>query len=96
MQGIMTLLTMPIFFASNALYPAQAFPPVLQAAAAVNPLTHMVVGIRYFAIGPSFQAIGQTFTYTAGDLALSFGVLCAFAAVTFLFALRQIRRARVT
>ncbi len=96
MQGIMTLLTMPIFFASNALYPAQAFPPVLQAAAAVNPLTHMVVGIRYFAIGPSFQAIGQTFTYSAGDLALSFGVLCAFAVVTFLFALRQVRRARVT
>ena len=37
MQGVMTLLTMPIFFASNALYPVQAFPPVLQAVARRQP-----------------------------------------------------------
>lgn len=96
MQGIMTLLTLPIFFASNALYPAQAFPPVLQAVALVNPLTLMVTGIRYFAIGPQFQAIGQTFTITTSTLAYSFGGLCLFAAVMFLVALRQVRRAHVT
>ncbi|MEN6341432.1 MAG: ABC transporter permease [Methanospirillum sp.] len=96
MQGIMTLLTMPIFFASNALYPAQAFPPVLQAVAVVNPLTLMVTGIRYFAIGPQFSAIGQTFTITTTDLAVSFGGLCLFAVVMFLLALRQVRKAHVT
>ncbi|NLX48867.1 MAG: ABC transporter permease [Methanospirillum sp.] len=96
MQGIMTLLTMPIFFASNALYPAQAFPPALQLAAAVNPLTHMVTGIRFFAIGPVFSAIGQTFRYSVADIAVSFGALCLFATVMFLVALRQVRRARVT
>lgn len=96
MQGIMTLLTMPIFFASNALYPVQAFPAVLQAVSLVNPLTHMVTGIRYFAIGPEFSAIGQSFSYSVADLAISFGVLCLFATITFVLALRQVRRARVT
>lgn len=96
MQGVMTLLTMPIFFASNALYPVQAFPPVLQAVSVVNPLTHMVTGIRYFAIGPEFSAIGQTFSYSVADLAVSFGVLCLFAAITFVLALYRVRSARVT
>jgi ABC-2 type transport system permease protein len=96
MQGVMTLLTMPIFFASNALYPAQAFPPVLQAVAVVNPLTHLVTGIRYFAIGPTFSAIGQTFSYSVADIAVSFGVLCLFAAITFVLALYRVRTARVT
>jgi ABC-2 type transport system permease protein len=96
MQGVMTLLTMPIFFASNALYPAQAFPPVLQAVSVVNPLTHLVTGIRYFAIGPEFSAIGQTFTYSPADIAISFGVLVLFAAVTFGLALYRVRSARVT
>ena len=91
MQGVMTLLTMPIFFASSALYPVQAFPPVLQALAVVNPLTHLVIGIRYFAIGPEFSAIGQTFSYTLTGLAISFGVLCLFAASTFALALYRVR-----
>ena len=96
MQGVMTLLTMPIFFASSALYPVQAFPPVLQALAVVNPLTHLVIGIRYFAIGPEFSAIGQTFSYSVTDLAISFGVLCLFAAITFGLALYRVRTAHVT
>jgi ABC-2 type transport system permease protein len=96
MQGVMTLLTMPIFFASNALYPVQAFPPVLQTLAAVNPLTQVVIGIRYFAIGPEFQAIGQTFSYSPAGLATSFGILCLFAAITFALALYRVRNARVT
>ena len=96
MQGVMTLLTLPIFFASNALYPVQAFPPALQALAIVNPLTHLVIGIRYFAIGPEFSAIGQTISYSLSGLAVSFGVLCLFAGLTFGLALYRVRTARVT
>jgi ABC-2 type transport system permease protein len=96
MQGVMTLLTMPIFFSSNALYPIEAFPPVLQAVSAVNPLTHLVTGIRYFAIGPEFTAIGRTFSYTAVDLAVSFGALAAFAALTFGLVLYRVRHIKVT
>ena len=96
MQGIMTLLTMPIFFASNALYPVEAFPDVLRIISMANPLSHMVIGIRYFAIGPEFSAIGQTFSCSTTDLLVSFGALFLFAAVTFLFALYRVRVARVT
>ncbi|WP_243669518.1 ABC transporter permease [Methanoculleus chikugoensis] len=35
--GIITLLTLPLFFVSNALYPVQAFPPLLQALSIYNP-----------------------------------------------------------
>jgi len=96
MQGIMTLLTMPIFFASNALYPIEAFPPALQALSMVNPLTYLVTGIRYFAIGDSFQAIGVHYTYTPLQIGLAFLFLIAFAAVMFGMAWWRFRKAVVT
>ncbi|HOV67398.1 MAG TPA: ABC transporter permease, partial [Methanoregulaceae archaeon] len=96
MQGIMTLLTMPIFFASNALYPVEAFPEALRLLSMANPLSHMVTGIRYFAIGPEFSAIGRTFVCSSTDLFVSFGALCLFSTLTFLFALHRVRVARVT
>ena len=83
LQGIITLLTMPIFFAINALYPVNAFPPVLQAVSLVNPLTYLVTGIRYFAIGGNFQAIGIHYTYTPLQIGLAFLFLIVFAAVMF-------------
>jgi len=96
MQGIMTLLTMPIFFASNALYPIEAFPPALQALSIVNPLTYLVTGIRYFAIGDSFQAIGVHYTYTPLQIGLAFLFLVVFAAVMFGLAWWRFRKAVVT
>lgn len=96
LQGIMTLLTMPLFFVSNALYPSDAFPPVLQTLSAVNPLTHLVNGVRYFAIGPDFTAIGVHYVYTPGMVLLSFGVLLGFAVLMFVIAWQTVRTAVVT
>jgi ABC-2 type transport system permease protein len=96
MQGIMTLLTMPIFFASNALYPIDAFPPALQAISAVNPLTYLVTGIRYFAIGDNFQAIGIHYVYTPLQIGLALLFLIAFAIVMFALAWWRFRKAVVT
>jgi ABC-2 type transport system permease protein len=45
-MGIGQLLTMPMFFASNAIYPLDVMPPWLRAAARVNPLTYLVDGLR--------------------------------------------------
>jgi ABC-2 type transport system permease protein len=45
-MGIGQLLTMPIFFASNAIYPVDLMPPWLKAIAAVNPLTYEVDALR--------------------------------------------------
>ena len=96
MQAIITLLTMPFFFTSNALYPANSFPPVLRALSTINPLTHLVSGIRYFAIGNDFSSIGIRYTYTPGEVLTSFLSLLAFAAIMFLIARWRFSKVRVT
>lgn len=96
MQGIMTLLTMPIFFASNALYPVNAFPPALQVVSMGNPLTHLVNGIRYFAIGDDFQAIGVLYSTTVTELLVSLSVLTVFALAMFGLAWWRFQKAVVT
>jgi ABC-2 type transport system permease protein len=45
-MGIGQLLTMPLFFASNAIYPISMMPEWLKVLAQVNPLTYMVDAIR--------------------------------------------------
>jgi ABC-2 type transport system permease protein len=96
LQAVITLLSLPLFFVSNALYPAQAFPPILQAAAALNPLTYVVTGIRYFAIGPDFYALGTHYVYTPGMVLFSLFVLCLFAIGMFAIAWWTFEKAVVT
>ncbi|HET7029581.1 MAG TPA: ABC transporter permease [Candidatus Limnocylindrales bacterium] len=45
-MGIGQLLTMPLFFASSAIYPIDLMPDWLRAIAGVNPLTFMVDALR--------------------------------------------------
>lgn len=45
-MGIGQVITLPLFFASNAIYPIAIMPPWLQIVATVNPLTYMVDGLR--------------------------------------------------
>jgi ABC-2 type transport system permease protein len=96
LQAVITLLSLPLFFVSNALYPAQAFPPFLQAAAALNPLTYVVTGIRYFAIGPDFYALGTHYVYSLMDVGLAFLALVFFALVMFSIAWWTFEKAVVT
>jgi ABC-2 type transport system permease protein len=95
-QAVITLLSLPIFFVSNALYPENAFPPFLQAATAANPLTYLVTGIRYFAIGGDFYALGNHFVYSPMDAGLAFLALLAFALVMFAIARWTFERAVAT
>jgi ABC-2 type transport system permease protein len=44
--GIGQLLTMPLFFASNAIYPLSIMPPWLRPFAYANPLTYLVDALR--------------------------------------------------
>ncbi|RXA19965.1 multidrug ABC transporter permease [Methanosarcina sp. MSH10X1] len=96
MQAVITLLTMPFFFTSNALYPVNSFPPVLRALSTVNPLTHLVSGIRYFAIGSDFSSIGLRYTYTREEVLVSFLALLAFAGIMFLIARWRFTKVTVT
>ena len=45
-MGVSQVMTMPLFFASNALYPISLMPPWLQAVALVNPLSYVVSALR--------------------------------------------------
>jgi ABC-2 type transport system permease protein len=96
MQAVITLLTMPFFFTSNALYPANSFPPLLRVLSTINPLTHLVSGIRYFAIGSDFSSIGIRYTYTQGEAVTSFIALLVFATIMFLIARWRFTKVTVT
>lgn len=79
MQSILTLLSMPLFFVSNALYPIDAFPSILKFLSMFNPLTLLADGIRYFALGDNFSVIGNHYIYTTTDIVVSFLGLLFFA-----------------
>ena len=96
MQAVITLLTMPFFFTSNALYPVSSFPPLLRALSTINPLTHLVNGIRYFAIGNDFSAIGIHYVYTQSEILVSFLALLAFAGIMFFIARWRFTKVTVT
>lgn len=66
MMGIGQVIMVPLFFASNALYPVQLMPPWLQAVSTVNPLTYQVDALRGLLLGtPARYAV---------DLAVMSGV----------------------
>ncbi len=94
-QAMMTLLTLPLFFSSNALYPVNNFPVWLQAISTVNPLTYLVNGVRYFAIGSDFVSLGTEYAYSTNDILISFGALVAFAVIMFLTAYHTFNKATI-
>lgn len=96
LQGVITMLTLPLFFASNALYPIDAFPPAIREASLLNPLTYLINGVRYFAIGSDFYAVGYHYAYTTIDVMISFLALAVFALLMFLVAWRVFKKAVVT
>jgi len=87
-QAIITLLTLPLFFASNALYPLDSLPTVLKVAAYLNPLTHFINGMRYFGIGSNFYSFGIHSTIPLSEILISLGFLAGFTLIMFLAALR--------
>lgn len=91
-QAIITLLTLPLFFASNSLYPLNALPAALKAIAYLNPLTHFITGMRYFGINPEFYAFGIHYSTSLNELLLSIGFLSGFSVVMFILAIRAFNK----
>jgi len=62
-MGIGQVLTMPMFFASNAIYPLDLMPPWLRSVAQLNPLTYLVDLLRGLMIvgGVSVHGYGVDF-----------------------------------
>jgi ABC-2 type transport system permease protein len=71
-MGIGQVLTMPLFFASNAIYPASIMPFWLQAIAHVNPLTYEVDALRAMMLSGGTSDFG---------LASDFSILLAALAI---------------
>ena len=71
-MGIGQVLTMPLFFASNAIYPIALMPRWLQVVSHVNPLTYEVDALR------GLMVVGGTSLYS---LQLNLGVLLAATAL---------------
>lgn len=59
-MGIGQVLTMPLFFASNAIYPTSIMPGWLQMVSHLNPLTYVVDATR------SFMLVGSPSTFGLG------------------------------
>ncbi|HKV45258.1 MAG TPA: ABC transporter permease [bacterium] len=66
------VMTMPLFFASNAIYPIVLMPAWLKSIASVNPLTYEVDGLRALMVQGDTSTLG---------LGADFAVLVAFVAV---------------
>jgi ABC-2 type transport system permease protein len=87
-QAIITLLTLPLFFASNALYPLGSLPTALKVAAYLNPLTHFINGMRYYGVNSNFYCFGIHYTTPLDELLISLGFLAGFCIIMFMIALR--------
>jgi ABC-2 type transport system permease protein len=51
LMGVGQAITMPLFFASNALYPTELMPEWVQALSAINPLSYEVNALRTLLLG---------------------------------------------
>jgi len=76
-MGVGQFLTMPIFFASNAIYPVALMPPWLRVISRINPLSYEVDGLRDLMLTSGAAQFG---------LALDYGVLFAILAVLVVIA----------
>jgi ABC-2 type transport system permease protein len=76
-MGIGQLMTMPLFFASNAIYPLDLMPGWLRLLAQVNPLTYLVDALRALMIAGGESVRGYRVDF--GVLFLVFGLLLAIA-----------------
>jgi ABC-2 type transport system permease protein len=80
LMGIGQAITMPLFFASNALYPVDVMPPWLRTLSAVNPLSYEVNALRALLLG------------TPGNTLLDVTVLVVAAVLGVLVASALLRR----
>ena len=76
-MGIGQVLTMPIFFASNAIYPIALMPGWLKAIASANPLTYEVDGLRAMMLAGGASVFGLGIDFFALLLAFAIFVIMA-------------------
>ena len=81
-MGIVQLISMPLFFASNALYPVDLMPVWLQVVSFVNPMTYFVAALRALMITGNLSALPMD--------VLGIGVATAFFVAAASLAFRKL------
>jgi ABC-2 type transport system permease protein len=79
-MGIVGAITMPLFFASNALYPIQVMPRPIQVISFVNPLTYTVSALRTLLV--------QSSLYIGSDML----IIIIFVLVSMFIAIKLLPR----
>jgi len=79
-MGVGQVLTMPLFFASSAIYPLDLMPQWLRTIAQFNPLTYLVDALRGLMVPgePAFAGWGTDFILLAAVFALLMAVAVKF------------------
>jgi ABC-2 type transport system permease protein len=95
LQGVITLLSLPLFFASNALYPIDSLPLAIKLVSYGNPLSYFITGMRYFSLGSNFYSVGTYYTYDTSYVLTALAFLLVFDLVMFLLALRAIKKTKI-
>jgi ABC-2 type transport system permease protein len=80
-MGIGQAITMPLFFASNALYPIKMMPPILREFSTFNPLSYVVDAVR-----------GLLITGDLSNLLIDLLAIAIFDAALFILASISFRR----
>jgi ABC-2 type transport system permease protein len=80
-MGIGQAITMPLFFASNALYPLQIMPSILREFSAYNPLSYVVDAVR-----------GLLITGSLSNLLIDLIAIAIFDIIMFILASVSLRR----
>jgi ABC-2 type transport system permease protein len=75
-MGIGQVLTMPLFFASNAIYPLEMMPDWLKGIAKINPLTYLVDALRSLMVHGGSSAFGL-----GNDLLVQVAVLAVLVVI---------------
>src|ERR1700722_13751166 len=71
LMGIGQAITMPLFFASNALYPVSVMPAWLHVLSTVNPLSYEVHALRALLIGTPFNPLDIAVLVVAAILGIA-------------------------
>jgi ABC-2 type transport system permease protein len=80
-MGIGQAIIMPLFFASNALYPVQIMPPILREFSTFNPLSYVVDAVR-----------GLLITGNILNLPLDVAAIAIFDVIMFIIASISFRK----
>jgi ABC-2 type transport system permease protein len=75
-MGFGQVITMPLFFASNALYPIDVMPTWLQVVSRINPLSYLVDALRGLLVGTPAHVLVD---FTVLTCATAVGIMVAGA-----------------